>query len=247
MCLKVLITASLQKMIQERSDSLKASQLCKSVFTSVWSPSDKSKNSSSLISPVDLQPHLSYKAWVLCLILLCFRFPFNIGADLDFLSRLSILVFWPQQGGFRLLLREMFLLWYDKKTSIVSVLASSLYCCIFFFHVSSTLSDVFSLPPPNPTWKATATHDVCLVASQEWSKPEVFGRHLPFAHVQCCNHLARAEQLITQKMQRDLVALAHIELSWSTSTERLHSSLFSPSSGLVYQLPFTDARSCLLR
>lgn len=35
MCVKVLITPSLQKTIQERSVSMKASQLCKSVFTSI--------------------------------------------------------------------------------------------------------------------------------------------------------------------------------------------------------------------
>lgn len=143
MCLKVLITASLQKMIQERSDSLKASQLCKSVFTSVWSPSEKSKNSSPLISPVDLQPHLLYKVWVLCLILLCFRFPFNIGADLDFLSRLSNLVFWPQQGGFRLLLRQrnvFAVVWQEDRHCFSFSLLSVLLQFIFFFHVSSTTS-----------------------------------------------------------------------------------------------------------
>lgn len=136
MCLKVLITASLQKMIQERSDSLKASQLCKSVFTNVWSPPEKSKNSSSLISLVDLQPHLLYKVWVLCLILLCFRFPFNIGADLDFLSRLSNLVFWPQQGGFRLLLRQrnvFAVVWQEDKHCFSFSLFSVLLQFIFFF------------------------------------------------------------------------------------------------------------------
>lgn len=44
---------------------------------------------------------------------------------------------------------------------------------------SLPLSYTFSLSPPNPTWKATATHDVCLVASQEWSGVRFLNKHFP--------------------------------------------------------------------
>lgn len=82
--------------------------------------------------------------------------------------------------------REKLSLCFGKKTSFASVLQSPLCIAAFYFlqlfpclHSTTTSFRIFSLPTPNLTRKATATHDVSLVDAQEWCKTEFFGRHPP--------------------------------------------------------------------
>lgn len=71
------------------------------------------------------------------------------------------------------------------KTRFASVLLSSLLLHGIFFHSfiiyinPLSRSDFIFLLTPNCTWKATATHDDCVVVGQEWCEDEFFGRLPP--------------------------------------------------------------------
>lgn len=144
---------------------------------------------------------------------------------------------------------EMFSLLYEKKVNVVSVLVSSLYCCILFsspfFHVVFTTSFICflclpqilpgkPLPPMMFAW--------WLVRSgQEWGFWTSIFLCLwwctvlyPFGLGRTVEHLEDANGLSCPDSPRAML----IYTNWKAA--------FIPSFSPVHQLPFTDAWSCLL-
>lgn len=62
---------------------------------------------------------------------------------------------------------------------------------VIFFHSFNiyinplSRSDFIFLLTPNCTWKATATHDDCVVVGQQWCEAEFFGRLPPLLLAEC--------------------------------------------------------------